>query len=75
MSDLEQAKKEYLRRNIIVAKAYGVDAGLKKAINRLPKRTPQWLKKLLIIEQAKMPEICYEIVKHRDKVKPPEAKQ
>ena len=59
---------EYLRRNLVVSKAVGVDAGLQAAIKRLPKRTPQWLRNILANEQAKMAAIKSEAASHRDEI-------
>ena len=60
--------QEYLRRNLVVASAYGVRAGIDSALVRLSKtkRRPKWLYDLLGREYAKMDEIIKAVVKHRN---------
>ena len=63
--------EEYLRRNVVVAKAWGVRGGLDYALVRLSKlsRRPKWLFDLLGREYEKMDSIIKETVKHRDEVR------
>lgn len=64
--------EEYLRRNLIHAKAVGVRAGLYEALRRLngTRRPPKWLTKLLSAEYLKANAVAEEVAKHRDEVKP-----
>lgn len=65
---MDEKHREYLRRNVVVAKAVGVKCGLAVAINRmvLPKKYPKWLYEMLLREQDKMQSVVDEMVKHRD---------
>jgi hypothetical protein len=62
------SSNEYLRRNLLVAKAIGIEAGAKAAIDRLnrTKKTPKWLITTLtgILERAK--ELPKDLAKYRD---------
>lgn len=62
--------EEYLRRNLVVAKAYGVQAGISAILKRLSanKRQPQWILNLLGWELSRMDDVINEAVKHRDEV-------
>lgn len=64
--------QEYLRRNIIVCKAFGVEAGISSALARIRsmKRPPKWLAELLRIERAKAFTVAQEMAIYRDQVKP-----
>lgn len=66
----KKMQQEYLRRNLVHAKAVGVQAGIKAAIDRLEgnKNRPQWLVDLLRREYEKTDSICTEAAKHRDEV-------
>ncbi len=60
--------KEYLRRNLVLAKAIGVRAGIDDCLLRLmeTERPSKWLLKILNSELEKTQEIINELVKHRD---------
>ena len=60
--------REYLRRNMIVAKCYGVMAGAHYCAARLAthERIPQWLMQRLLKIEQQMEEILPELVKYRD---------
>ncbi len=62
---------EYLRRNLVVAKAVGVREGLKYISNRLHdnKNSPLWLLAIVKNELAKTSDICIELARHRYEVK------
>lgn len=57
---------EYLRRNLVVAKAVGVRAGIRKINSNLPKRTPKWMRRILDNELGKMDAIVSELAEHRE---------
>ena len=63
-------KKEYLRRNLVHAKACGVEAGLTSALFKVVrlKNHPKWLVKLLKETMDKAEDVRQEIAKHRDEV-------
>ena len=63
--------KEYLRRNLVHAKACGVEAGLVSAYFKVArlKSHPKWLVKLLKETMDKAKGIRQELAKHRDEVK------
>jgi hypothetical protein len=58
----------YLHRNLVVAKAEGIKAGIAAALTRLAcsKNRPKWLFELLGREYAKTDGVIKELVKHRD---------
>lgn len=62
---------EYLRRNLLVSSAYGVNGGLASALGRLRlmRRPPKWLVATLLTEYSKTLEIAQELAKHRDEVR------
>ncbi len=62
---------EYLRRNLVAAKAMGVRAGLKCISDRLHenKNSPLWLLTIVGNELAKTNDICAELARHRDEEK------
>ncbi|MFH2001616.1 MAG: hypothetical protein ABIK28_18170 [Planctomycetota bacterium] len=68
MSDNE----EYLRRNLIVCKAVGIQSGLGAAITRLAShsRPPEWLMTILQNEYNKTRDVVSELAAHRNEVKP-----
>jgi hypothetical protein len=61
-------KTEYLRRNLNVAKAYGVSADLKYCIARLAthQRIPQWLMDRLQKIEQRADVLAPELVAYRD---------
>ena len=63
--------KEYLRRNLVHAKACGVEAGLTSALFKVVrlKNHPKWLVKLLRETLDKAEGISQELAKHRDEFK------
>ena len=67
---MTENRKEYLRRNNIVCKAQGIEAGLGYILNRAPKRTPKWMLTILEQELVKSGDVRAEVVKHRSEVQP-----
>lgn len=63
--------EEYLRRNLVVSKAYGVRAGLDTALVRLSKmkKRPKWLFDLLGKEYARMDDIIRATILFRGDLK------
>jgi hypothetical protein len=63
---------EYLRRNLIVAKATGIQSAATVALDRLCnlKRQPGWLVDLLRQIETRAPAVVHEVAEHRDEVKP-----
>lgn len=59
---------EYLRRNGVVARAYGAQAAVEQAAERAArlKRPPKWLLALLAQAHERMPDVIAEVVAHRD---------
>lgn len=73
MTERNQQLDEYLRRNLLHAKAVGAAAGVLSIIGRLEARTrlpPQWLLDGLrdVFERADA--VATEMAVHRDEVKP-----
>lgn len=64
--------KEYLRRNLLHAKAVGVEWGIRVTITRLSKakRTPKWLLDGLHRDLRGALDVRHEMARHRDEVKP-----
>ena len=63
--------KEYLRRNLLVAKAYGAHAEAEMALRRLEKqpRSPLWLREVLRRVMAKTHDLPTDLAKYRDSIK------
>lgn len=62
---------EYLRRNLIHAKAVGVYYGMKAMLERVEalKRQPKWLIRMLKTEIEKAESVHKEIAAHRNEIK------
>lgn len=62
---------EYLRRNLVVAKAYGAKAATAKALGRARqnKSTPKWLLAALMGAQSRLDGVPSELAKYRDELK------
>lgn len=62
---------EYLRRNLLHAKAVGANAGLDAAINRLcnTKRHPRWLVEALLRVKVRIEPLPHEIALWRNSAK------
>lgn len=67
-----QAKDEYLRRNLLVAKSYGIAANASSALSRLEaqSRPPKWLISALTGIINRNLEIPRELAAHRDELNP-----
>lgn len=65
-------KDEYLRRNLAVAKSYGVRAGMELILSRISKykNPPVWMTIVLKREIEKMDGVIESSIAHRDEVKP-----
>ncbi len=65
------AHEEYLRRNLLLAGAYGANAGLDTAIKRLrsTKRPPSWLLKSLAEVKARIEPLPYALDAYRNLAK------
>jgi len=63
---------EYLKRNLVVAKAYGVEAGMNRILSRISshKKPPLWMLIVLEREILKMKSIIESAVAYRDEVSP-----
>jgi hypothetical protein len=63
--------EEYLRRNLVVAKAYGAKAGVAKALERVRqnKSSPKWLRKALMEAQSRLDGVPSEMAAYRDELK------
>ena len=61
---------DYLHRNLMVARAYGVTGGVDKALARLgqTKRPPRWLMGLLTDIAQRAAPLPAELVAHRDEI-------
>lgn len=68
MSDIN----EYLRRNLLVAKAIGARSYIPGARDRLlkQKRPPKWLLRVLDGMDERLEALPRELAKHRDEVSP-----
>lgn len=62
------AHEEYLRRNLVSAKAYGAAAAIESALARLynTKNSPKWLRVQLHAAQTRMLAVPHELARWRD---------
>jgi hypothetical protein len=60
--------EEYLRRNLVVAKACGASAAIESALARLinQKRSPKWLQEKLRAAQSRLLAVPHELARWRD---------
>jgi hypothetical protein len=73
---VEGTKKndEYLRRNLLVAKAYGAHAAVRIALARAltVKRMPKWLVEYLRSADERMPDLPPALARYRDAAAEPQ---
>lgn len=60
--------QEYLRRNLVSAKACGAAAAIESALARLynTKNSPKWLQSKLREAQSRLIEVTHELARRRD---------
>lgn len=61
---------EYLRRNLLVARAIGARAGVETIRNRLGRRAPKWLREQLDAIETRVEPLPTDLARWRDLVGP-----